>query len=280
MVGVHAAVVLTPGKAVKPRSHRSVAAHEIGLLHPLQLADGADSVLRECRRERLADAPDQRHRLVGEKSERLSFADHREAARFVEVGRDLGEELAVGEPHRNGDADLGFHRRRETRQYPGRRLAMKLLGPREVEECLVDGDRLDQWRQREHHLANLPANADIFLHVRLDHHGVRAGVQRLEHRHRRAHAADAGDVACGRHHAALAAADDHRPVAQGGVVALLDRRIERVAVDVSERQGIKLRVAQQARAAARLASPRNSRLSRQAIAAETELGVVDSHRPK
>ena len=40
------------------------------------------------------------------------------------------------------------------------------------------------------------------------------------------------DIAAGRDDAALAAADDHRPVAQARVVALLDAGVEGVAIDV------------------------------------------------
>ena len=43
---------------------------------------------------------------VARKLDRLRLADDRKAARLAEVGGDLGEELAVGQPDRNGDADL------------------------------------------------------------------------------------------------------------------------------------------------------------------------------
>ena len=52
---------------------------------------------------------------------------------------------------------------------------------------------------------------------------------------------DAGDVAGGRDDAALAAADDDRLVLQLGIVALLDRRIEGVAVDMREMQSCRAR---------------------------------------
>ena len=77
-----------------------------------------------------------------------------------------------------------------------------------------------------------------------------AGLERLEHRHGRAHAIGPGDIAGGRDHPALAAADDHRLVQQGWVVALLDGRIERVAIDMRQTQGVALGVAQQPRRAA------------------------------
>ena len=91
---------------------------------------------------------------------------------------------------------------------------MQALGAGEIEEGFVDRQRLDQRREREHRLAHLAADFDVFRHVRLDHHGVRAAAQRLEHRHRRADAVGARHVAAGRDHAAFAAADDHRFVDQ------------------------------------------------------------------
>jgi len=45
---------------------------------------------------------------------------------------------------------------------------------------------------------------------------------------------NAGDVARGRNHAALAATDDHWLVAQLLIVSLLDRGIKRVAVDMGD----------------------------------------------
>ena len=60
----------------------------------------------------------------------------------------------------------------------------------------------------------------------------------------------AGDVAGGRDDAALAAADDHRLVAQGRIVALLDGGEEGVAIDMGDGERVALGVAQQARGAA------------------------------
>ena len=133
-------------------------------------------------------------------------------------------------------------------------MAVQPLGAGKVEKRLVDRERLDQRRQRLHHGAHLAADADIFFHVRRDDDRLGAGVQRLEHRHGRAHALDAGDVAGGRDDAALAAADDDRLVLQRRIVALLDRRVEGVAVDMGEMQPVELRMPDQARAAAALAA--------------------------
>ena len=84
----------------------------------------------------------------------------------------------------------------------------------------------------------------------LDHHRVRAGFERLEHRHGGAHAVGARHVAGGRHDAALAAADDHRLVGEARVVPLLDGGEERVAIHMGDGEAVALRVPEQARGAA------------------------------
>ena len=68
---------------------------------------------------------------------------------------------------------------------------------------------------------------------------VRAELARLEHRHGRADAEGARHVAAGRDDAALAAADDHRLVGERRVVALLDRGVEGVAIDMRDRQRVR-----------------------------------------
>ena len=130
------------------------------------------------------------------------------------------------------------------------RHAVQPLGAGQIEEGLVDRQRLDQRRQREHHLADLAADPRIFFHVGPDHSGVRAQPQRLEHRHGRSHPEGAGDVAGRGDDAALAAADDHRLGGKRRIVALLDRGVEGVAIDMGDGERAEFVVAQQARRAA------------------------------
>ena len=148
---------------------------------------------------------------------------------------------------------------RDAREKAGQRQrgahAMQPRRAGEIEEGLVDRQRFDQRRHLQHHRAHLAPDGGIFRHVGLDDHGLGAELQRLEHRHGRPHALDARDVAGGGDDAARAAADDHRLVGQFGTVALLDRGIEGVAVDVGDRKLVQLRVAQQPGAAAGAAAP-------------------------
>ncbi len=277
MIGPDGARILAARQMIEAAPHRAVAAHQLAQLQLLQLADGAEPVLLQHLREGLADAPDQRHRLGGEERDRLRLADDGEAARLLEVGGDLGEELAIGEPDRDGDADLVLDLAGETGEHEGRRAAVQPLRALEVEKGLVDRDRLDQRGERLHHGADLAPDRDIFLHVRLDDHRFGAGFQRLEHRHCRAHAVDARDVAGGRDDAAFPAADDHRPVAQLRPVALLDRGVEGVAVDMGERQAIELAMAREPRAPAAVAAPAGLLLETEAVAAEPRLRIIDKH---
>ena len=229
--------------------------HQLDLVGALQVGDGAKAALHQPLLRRGADAEDEADRLVGQHLARLVLVEHGKAARLVEVGGDLGQELVAGQADRDGDADVALDVAGKARQHLCRDHAVHALGAGEIEERLVDRQRLDQRRQRLHGVAHLAADADIFRHVGRDHGGVRAERQRLEHRHRRAHAIGARDVAGGRHHAALAAADDHGLVGELGIVALLDGGVERVAVDMRERQRGQRVVADEARGAACAAPP-------------------------
>ncbi len=83
---------------------------------------------------------------------------------------------------------------------------------------------------------------------------MRAQPPRLEHRHRRMHAEGARDIAGGRDDAAGRAADDQRLVGKRGVVALLDRGVEGVAIDMGDGERVDFRVPDEARRAAGLAA--------------------------
>ena len=107
----------------------------------------------------------------------------------------------------------------------------------------------------------------IDLHARLHDHRVGAELQRLEHRHGRAHAADARDVAGGRDHAAPPAADDDRLALELGIVALLDGGIEGIAIHVRDGQRPELLVGDHTRRAA-CGAARTGIEGRQAVAAK------------
>ena len=90
---------------------------------------------------------------------------------------------------------------------------------------------------------------------------VRARLARPRHRHRRVHAERARLVARVPHDAPVAEpADDHRLAAQRRVVELLDRREERVEVDVQDR-----RVVAHVDASRRCVATRTTRMSSRVV---------------
>ena len=218
------------------RPFRSDAPGELGFGAVLDVADRRESEHGEAPLRHGADAPDGADRPRPQKIARLLAPDHREAARLVAIRGELRQELAVAQPDRNRDAVPLLHLRHETGQRQRRRAAVHGGRPGKVEEGLVDRDGLHQRRQIAHHGAYRPPDARVFGHVRAHDRGLRAELQGLEHRHRRAHAVGPGDVAGGQHHAARAAADNQWFVAQTGVVALLDTGVESVAVNMRNRQ--------------------------------------------
>ncbi len=106
---------------------------------------------------------------------------------------------------------------------------------RDIEIGLIERQRLDQRRVVGKDRVDLARDGAIDVEARRHEHQLRALAHRRGRRHGRAHAEGAGLIARRGHHASLSAvADRDRPPAKGRVVALLDRRIEGVHVDVDD----------------------------------------------
>ena len=103
---------------------------------------------------------------------------------------------------------------------------------RDVEERLVDRQRLDQRCRVLEHLEHRPARLGVRVGSRVGDDQAGAQPARLPSVHRRAHAERLGLVARGEHDTA---ADGDGLAAQARVVALLDRREEAVEVGVEDR---------------------------------------------
>jgi hypothetical protein len=101
-----------------------------------------------------------------------------------------------------------------------------------IKEGLIDGERLDEGRQLEHKLAHLFANGGIFPDIRLNDNGLRAKCQGFEHRHGGFHAFDTCHIAGRGDNPAGAAADNNGSVLDIRIVALLDRCIEGIAINM------------------------------------------------
>ena len=169
------AAVLAARKSVKPAADAAVARLQFPFVETLQLAHGANAVARQFLSHRLADAPDDPDRLPGKKGPGFRPADHGEAVRLVEVGRDLGQKLVVAQPDRRRDAGFAADAADQPGQDDSRRRAVQTRRAGQVEKGFVDGDRLDRGREVFHHPADLPADRLVFRHVRPDYHGVGAG---------------------------------------------------------------------------------------------------------
>jgi len=182
-----------------------------------------------------ADAPERVDRELLKKRLDAIGTDDGEPVGLLPAGRDLGEELVGGDPGRRGQSDVRADpllespcdRRRE-------RLTPRVLG--HVEVRLVERQRLDERRHlaenREHRIGRRLVAGEVGT----DDEEGGAEAHGAGHRHRRVDAEGARLVAGRGDHAPPLGPSAHgeRLAAQRGIVALLDRGIERVHVDVND----------------------------------------------
>ena len=214
--------------ARRPTQHRDQ--RRLGELG--DLADGHDASIVELASGDRADAPEPFHReRVEERQLAIGWHDQQPIGLGDATG-DLGEEL--GACHTDGDREPDPFE--DVAPQPHRdlgRCARHSSQPADIEERLVDRQPFDQRcrvvEHREHGLARL----GVGRHPGVDDDRLRAQTARLRPTHRASDAVRLGLVA-GRQHDA--GADDHRPAAQARVVALLDRRVERVEIGVQDRR--------------------------------------------
>ena len=268
-----AAGVLAPCQMPQPVPHAAKARDEIGLFPPQEIGKAADAGLLQCSLGGGTDAPDHAHGFVAQKVRRFPRADDREPMRLVEVRGDLGQKLVVAQPDGAGQPQFGFHPPHQPRQHHRRGLAVQPRGAGHVEKGFVQRQRLDGRGHLFHHGADRTGGFDIDLHPRLDDHRFGAELERLKHRHGRAHAANARDIASGRHDPAPSPADDDGFAREFGIVAFFDRSIEGVAIHMGDGEVKEFRVGQHARAAAARTAPRR-RDFRQTIATEGSHGYT------
>ena len=107
----------------------------------------------------------------------------------------------------------------------------------DVEEGLVERDTLDERRERVEDVVDAPAVVGVDVVATRHEDGVGAQATGAHRRHRRPDAVGAGLVGAGRDHASVArATDDDRLALQRRIEQDLDRREERVHVDVQDRR--------------------------------------------
>ena len=177
-----------------------------------------------------AHTPQPAHRERMQESQLTPRRNQQQAIRFGFLAGHLGEELRPRDTDRDGQsdpiADLAAQPGRDLHRCPG-----DAPQPADVQERLVHRNRLHQRRGVAENLEDRVAGLRVSGHPGRDHRGLRAQPSRLGAAHRGAHAVGLGLVAGRQYHSA---ADDHRPAAQGRVVALLDGGIERVEVRVQD----------------------------------------------
>ena len=156
----------------------------------LQVAHGGDTEVCEAPLRRRADAGKGAHRHLAQAAAHVRPGERREPAGLVELGGDLGEQLGGTDADRAGEAELVPHRALDP---PGDLLgwAEEPAAAADVEEGLVDRDRLDQVGVAPEDLEHLALGLDVGRHV--DGQVDRLGADALgaRDRHRRAHAAGA-----------------------------------------------------------------------------------------
>ena len=189
--------------------------------------------LHPCRRDR-ADAVKLRDRQRCDEVRAHLGRDDKLAVRLAVAGRELGEELVVGDARRGREAGLLEDARANflSGRRGGRQAAQVL---RDVEIGLVERQRLDQRRVIRKDRVDLARDGAIDVEARPHEHQFGALAHRRGRRHRRAHAEGAGLVARRGDDASLGAvADRDGTPSKRRIVALLDRRIEGVHVDVDD----------------------------------------------
>ena len=206
--------------------------HERALLELGDLADGEHAALVQLRRRHLAHAPELLHRQRVQEAELALGRDVEQAVGLRDPARHLGQELGAGRPDGDGEPDLVAHRGPQPDPDLDRRAA-HLPEAADVEERLVDRDAFDERRRVVEDREDGPAGLDVGLEPWRHDDRLRAQLASLATAHGRAHAERLGLVAGGQDHAG---ADDHRAPPQLGVVALLDRRVERVQVGMQDHE--------------------------------------------
>jgi hypothetical protein len=198
--------------------------------HVGDLLDRAQSGVVEPLGGGRADSPQPLDGQRVQELELLIRGHDQQAVRLAHGARHLCEELRAGHPDRDRQAHLLADPPAQARRDLLRR-AGEVLHAADVEEGLVDGERLDRRRgvleDPEHRLARL----GIRLEAAGDDGRVRAQEASAPRAHAAVDAAGFGLIARGQHDAR---AYDHRPAAERRVVALLHRRVEGVEVGVED----------------------------------------------
>ena len=163
--------------------------------------------------------------------------DDEEAVGLAPVGGDLGEELVGGDAGGGGEVELVADGVADgAGDFGGGGEAALVFG--DVEVGLVEREGLDEVGVAAEDVAGLAGDGAVAEEVGGDEDGVGAEALGAEGGHGGADAEAAGFIGGGADDGAVAApGDDDGFAAEGGVVALLDRGVEGVHVDVDDLAG-------------------------------------------
>ena len=178
-----------------------------------------------------ADAPQPPHRKRMQEGQLAVGWNQQQAVGLGLLAGDLGQELGAGDADRDrqSDAVADLRAQRERRSPPECRRPAAVPRRRGTPRPRYSGSTTGVVSWKTSNTASLACR--VRRHPRRHDDGVRAQRPRLTAAHRGAHTVGLGLVACCQYDAA---ADDHRPAAQRGVVTLFDRRVERVEVSVQD----------------------------------------------
>ena len=160
----------------------------------------------------------------------------------------------MAKPNRRAHADLGFDAGLQAHHKQSGRCAVEPLRAGELEKRFVEREGLNEWGKVLHERANVPRGIHIDAHARLDDRGLGAQLERLKHRHRRAHTVNPRDIAAGRNNTTPPAAYDNGFLQKAWIVALFHGGIERITIHVRYRKLTDFRALHNPWAAARRAA--------------------------
>ena len=231
-------VVRSPTRCASSSASRPGALGERGLHHVLgdgaQIPDGADVEALERAARALTDAGQEAQRQVGEERGLLAALDLHRATGLGQRERDARDGARAADADRDVEA-RGLAHGGVDRRGGGQPRTMVALTAAEVEEGLVEGERLDLRREPPEHVQHLPRGPHVGGVVAVQEHGLaaRAAPGRFEEGHAGVHPEAPGLVGRRSHHAALAgqAAHDHRAAPERRVAHPLDGHVEAVQVD-------------------------------------------------
>ena len=152
--------------------------------------------------------------------------------RFVQIGCDFRDQLVFGNADRCRQAsalvDRLFDALRNVDACP-----MQCFAGSNIQKRLIERQTFDQRREFPKNLENFCGDLLVSRHSQCHADQVRAAPQCLAHWHCRAHTKLADFVACGGNDSSVAAtAHNHRFAAKFRVVALFNRSVERIHIDM------------------------------------------------